>query len=271
MEEVRRNYTQLRASFWFLLGAVYGYKGVICCDEKFYIDRYILQELAKFTQRCLKNWSEYRFPLMVNEYMQFLQHPLNSPYINSVKNRLYCGLLAERQNAQSTLAKIGLNLAALLAPILPHLVAEFFMHHPSIKDAAVALRECNQFYYSGDSNIDELYSVMDPALNIRTEMLKQYGQKDLSRLGILIRGPDLILQKLYPLQIESCSYYSQLVEILGVSMVRMECDNTSKQIIIHSVACEREFCKRCRRNVRPKEEKYCDRCSKSITENGCWG
>ncbi|VIO96565.1 Uncharacterized protein BM_BM2357 [Brugia malayi] len=141
MEEVRRNYTQLRASFWFLLGAVYGYKGVICCDEKFYIDRYILQELAKFTQRCLKNWSEYRFPLMVNEYMQFLQHPLNSPYINSVKNRLYCGLLAERQNAQSTLAKIGLNLAALLAPILPHLVAEFFMHHPSIKDAAVALRE----------------------------------------------------------------------------------------------------------------------------------
>ncbi|EJW85762.1 hypothetical protein WUBG_03329, partial [Wuchereria bancrofti] len=89
---------------------------------------------------------------------------------------------------------------------------------------------------------------MDPALNIRAEMLKQYGQKDLSRLGILIRGPDLILQKLFPLQVESCSYYSQLVEILGVSMVRMECDNTSKQIIIHSVACEREFCKRCRRN-----------------------
>uniref|UniRef100_A0AAF5Q0T3 isoleucine--tRNA ligase n=1 Tax=Wuchereria bancrofti TaxID=6293 RepID=A0AAF5Q0T3_WUCBA len=141
MEEVRRNYTQLRASFWFLLGAVYGYKGVICRDEKFYIDRYILQELAKFTQRCLKNWNEYRFPLMVNEYMQFLQHPLNSPYISGVKNRLYCGLLAERQNAQSTLAKIGLNLAALLAPILPHLVTEFFMHHPSIKDAAVALRE----------------------------------------------------------------------------------------------------------------------------------
>lgn len=39
MEEIRRNYTQLRASFWFLLGAVNGYKEDIRCGEKFYIDR----------------------------------------------------------------------------------------------------------------------------------------------------------------------------------------------------------------------------------------
>ncbi|EJD76378.1 isoleucyl-tRNA synthetase [Loa loa] len=225
MDEVRRNYAQLRASFWFLLGAIHDYKGTISCDEKFYNDRYILQELAKFTQRCLKNWNEYRFSLMINEYMQFLQHPLNSPYISGVKNRLYCGMLAERQSAQATLAKIGLNLAALLAPILPHLVTEFFMYHPSVEDSAVALK------------------------------------------GVLVRGPDVSLQKLYPLQAESCSYHSQLVEILGVSMVRIECDNTSEKVIIHSVACGRELCRRCRRNVRLKEEEYCDRCSKSIAEN----
>uniref|UniRef100_A0A1I8EXX7 Methionyl/Valyl/Leucyl/Isoleucyl-tRNA synthetase anticodon-binding domain-containing protein n=1 Tax=Wuchereria bancrofti TaxID=6293 RepID=A0A1I8EXX7_WUCBA len=69
----------------------------------------------------------------------YIPGPLEWYKMSGVKNRLYCGLLAERQNAQSTLAKIGLNLAALLAPILPHLVTEFFMHHPSIKDAAVAL------------------------------------------------------------------------------------------------------------------------------------
>uniref|UniRef100_A0A1I7VVF5 isoleucine--tRNA ligase n=1 Tax=Loa loa TaxID=7209 RepID=A0A1I7VVF5_LOALO len=267
MDEVRRNYAQLRASFWFLLGAIHDYKGTISCDEKFYNDRYILQELAKFTQRCLKNWNEYRFSLMINEYMQFLQHPLNSPYISGVKNRLYCGMLAERQSAQATLAKIGLNLAALLAPILPHLVTEFFMYHPSVEDSAVALRECNQFYCPNDPNMTELYSVVDPALSIRSKMLEQYGQSDLSRLGVLVRGPDVSLQKLYPLQAESCSYHSQLVEILGVSMVRIECDNTSEKVIIHSVACGRELCRRCRRNVRLKEEEYCDRCSKSIAEN----
>uniref|UniRef100_A0A0R3S1I2 isoleucine--tRNA ligase n=1 Tax=Elaeophora elaphi TaxID=1147741 RepID=A0A0R3S1I2_9BILA len=267
MEEVRRNYTQLRASFWFLLGAVNGYTGAVCCDEKFYIDRYILQELAKFTQRCIKNWNEYRFPLMVNEYMQFLQHPLNSPYISGVKNRLYCGMFSERQNAQATLAKVGLNLAALLAPILPHLVTEFFMHHPCVDDSAIALRECSQFYCSDDSNMTELYSVMNNALSIRAKMLEQYGQNNLSRLGVLIKGPDIILQKLYPLQAESHSYHSQLVEILGVSMVRIECDNISEEITIQSVDCERKFCKRCRRNVRLKKEDYCDRCSKSIAEN----
>uniref|UniRef100_A0A8R1Y320 isoleucine--tRNA ligase n=1 Tax=Onchocerca volvulus TaxID=6282 RepID=A0A8R1Y320_ONCVO len=267
MEEVKRNYTQLRTSFWFLLGAVSGYKGDICYGEKFYIDRYILQELAKFSQRCLKNWNDYRFPLMINEYMQFLQHPLNSPYISSVKNRLYCGTLSERQNAQATLAKIGLNLAALLAPILPHLVTEFFMYHPCIKNPAVALRECNQFYCSDDSNMTELYSVMDSALNIRAQMLEQYGQNDLSRLGVLIKGPDISLRKLYSLQAESCSYHSQLVEILGVSMVRIEYDNTNEEIIIHPVTCERDFCKRCRRNVKLKEDDYCDRCSKSMAEN----
>ncbi|CAG9539192.1 unnamed protein product [Cercopithifilaria johnstoni] len=267
MEEVRRNYAQLRASFWFLLGAVNGYNGAVCCGEKFYMDRYILQELAKFTQQCLRNWNEYRFSLMVNEYMQFLQHPLNSPYISGVKNRLYCGMFSERQIAQATLAKVGLNLAALLAPILPHLVVEFFMHHPCVEDSAVALRECSQFYCSDDSNMTELYSVMNSALGIRAKMFKQYGQNDLSRLGVLIRGPDISLQKLYPLQVESYSYHSQLVEILGVSMVRIECDNSSEEIIIDLVTCEREFCKRCRRNVRLKEEDYCDRCSKSIAEN----
>lgn len=83
----------------------------------------------------------------------------------------------------------------------------------------------------------------------------------------MIRGPDVSLQKLYPLQAGSCSYHSQLVEILGVSMVRMECDNSGEKIIINSVASDREFCKRCRRNVRLKEEEYCGRCSKSIAEN----
>lgn len=83
----------------------------------------------------------------------------------------------------------------------------------------------------------------------------------------MIRGPDISLQKLYPLQAESRSYHSQLVEILGVSMVIMECDNSSEKIVIDSVNCEREFCRRCRRNARIKEEDYCDRCSKSIAEN----
>lgn len=57
-----------------------------------------------------------------------------------VKNRLYCGTLVERQNAQATLARVGLNLAGLLAPILPHLVTEFFIYHPSVEDVGVALR-----------------------------------------------------------------------------------------------------------------------------------
>lgn len=39
MEEVRRNYTQLRASFWFLLGAIHDYKETVCFGENFYIDR----------------------------------------------------------------------------------------------------------------------------------------------------------------------------------------------------------------------------------------
>ncbi|VDP22846.1 unnamed protein product [Onchocerca flexuosa] len=141
------------------------------------------------------------------------------------------------------------------------------MYHPCIENPAVALRECNQFYCSDDLNMTELYSVMDSALNIRAQMLEQYGQNDLSRLGVLIKGPYMSLRKLYPLQAESCSYHSQLVEILGVSMVRIEYDNINEEIIIHSVTCEREFCKRCRRNVKLKEEDYCDRCSKSIAEN----
>lgn len=84
--------------------------------------------------------------------------------------------------------------------------------------------------------------------------------------GILLRGPGKRLEKLQPLQQTSCSYYSELVEILGVSMVRLECDDSCQEIFVHLVDSEREFCKRCRRRTRLKEEYYCRRCARSVAE-----
>ncbi|VDN03242.1 unnamed protein product [Thelazia callipaeda] len=273
MKEIARNYAQLRNSFCFLLGAVNGYEegDKSSYGENFYIDRYILDRLAQFTQKCIQNHNEFRFPLMVSEYLQFLQHPLNSPYISCIKNRLYCGTYLERQKTQETLSKIGLNLGALLAPILPHLVTEFFTHHPSIEDPSDALRletiqRCDRFYCSGDPNATELYAVIDFALDIRSKMFKQNDKNDVSRKAVLITGPDVVLQKLYPLQADPCSYNSELVEILGVSEVKMETDNDS-EIAIHFVQCDREFCKRCRRNVKLMDEDYCERCRKAVKEN----
>lgn len=54
--------------------------------------------------------------------------------------------------------------------------------HQSFNVLLFFFRECNQFYCPDDSNVAELDSVMDAALNIRGKVLEQFGQKDLLRM-----------------------------------------------------------------------------------------
>lgn len=52
-----------------------------------------------------------------------------------VRDRLYCDRVGSEKHlqAQFTLDVIGTGLIQLLAPMLPHLSAEFITHHPCLK------------------------------------------------------------------------------------------------------------------------------------------
>lgn len=43
-------------------------------------------------------------------------------------------------------------------------------------------RNCNNFYCASDDNADKLEAIMRPALNIRDNLMEQFGQKDTSRM-----------------------------------------------------------------------------------------
>uniref|UniRef100_A0A0N5ARP3 isoleucine--tRNA ligase n=1 Tax=Syphacia muris TaxID=451379 RepID=A0A0N5ARP3_9BILA len=132
---------RIRLSLRFMLGSIDGFT-----DDKsiqlspYFIDKYIINEVQKFKQRCNENYEDYRFQAVANEFIQFLQRPLSSNYFEYIKDRLYCGSENQRWCAQKTISTVGLNLMACIAPLLPHLATEFFMFHPNISDPAQVLR-----------------------------------------------------------------------------------------------------------------------------------
>lgn len=84
--------------------------------------------------------------------------------------------------------------------------------------------------------------------------------------GVLIKLTEEERRRIYPLQTTSLSYESELVELLGVSMVRLEIDETEGQLTVKSVSCERQQCRRCRKMCRREGDEYCDRCTASLSE-----
>ncbi|KAL3099851.1 hypothetical protein niasHT_022269 [Heterodera trifolii] len=96
------------------------------------LDRFILSELDSLMDRLADHRLNYRFGNFVDNYFQFMQNRLSARYIHFVRDRLYQGPMnsPEHDAVLVTLDIVGQVLVAAIAPILPHLAMEYFVHHP---------------------------------------------------------------------------------------------------------------------------------------------
>ncbi|CAK5078955.1 unnamed protein product [Meloidogyne enterolobii] len=249
------------------------------------LDRYMLARLNDFSKLIRSRYNDYRFGKLMEEYFQFTQKDASS-YITSVRDRLYCEPInsTSHQSVLFTLNKLGYTLVQLIAPILPHLTAEFFTYHPQFNtNVALAFRgvfdveEDESQLNEAIGEKEDLYILMRIVQELRNEAVdlinkgehpklktRRIKEVGIRHFGLLISGNT---EQLAPLQkvFKEGELYSEIVELFGSSFVRLSEENNSLNLniqLLDPFAEGLDWCGRCRKinnRIERKEEKNLER------------
>ncbi|WKX88429.1 hypothetical protein Q1695_008231 [Nippostrongylus brasiliensis] len=266
LADVELKLVSIRNSLRFLLGGCYGYKGERPSAILPLLDQWILRQSHQFGARCVENYRQYRFRSVALDILHFAQRTLSAHYISLVRDRLYCSRVGSDEHiaAQFTLHRVGSTLAKCMAPILPHLSAEFFQHQPSCENKLV-LREVLNFEDGEGVELHaDLDTVMEKVLSLRSELAAAAGPScDLFKKGALLELTPSTRSLFKPWQEETTSFSSQLCEVFGVSMVKIVEGKVDR---ITPIESEAVFCNRCRKLNRMPEDKLCERCTRAVVD-----
>ncbi|ETN82904.1 isoleucine--tRNA ligase domain protein [Necator americanus] len=186
-----------------------------------------------------------------------------------VRDRLYCSKVGSNDHvsAQFTLHRVGTVMAKCMAPLLPHLSAEFFQHQPACSEKLVtsdlffnAALDVLSFTEENDLNLHpQLDLTMEKVVQLRSELTAAAGPScDLFKEGAFLEISPATRALLAPWQEDAVSYDSQLCEVFGVSMIRIE---DAPEDRITPIKSEGSFCERCRKMNKIGASRYCNRCS----------
>jgi isoleucyl-tRNA synthetase len=121
--QVAEAYRKLRNTCRYLLSNLYDFdpaKDTVAEADFDELDRYALARHRQVAARVLQAYEEFEFHLVYHQLVQYCAD-LSSFYLDVLKDRLYCeradGRL--RRSAQTLLLRIGRDLTALMAPVLP--------------------------------------------------------------------------------------------------------------------------------------------------------
>ncbi|KAK6725751.1 hypothetical protein RB195_004210 [Necator americanus] len=251
----------IRNSLRFLLGGCYGYEGQRPSSALLLLDQWILHQSHLFGLRCVQNYEKYHFRSVALDILHFAQRTLSAHYISLVRDRLYCSKVGSNDHvsAQFTLHRVGTVMAKCMAPLLPHLSAEFFQHQSACSEKLI-LRDVLSFTEENDLNLHpQLDLTMEKVVQLRSELTAAAGPScDLFKEGAFLEISPSTKALLAPWQEDAVSYDSQLCEVFGVSMVRIE---DAPEDRITPIKSEGSFCERCRKMNKIGASRYCNRCS----------
>lgn len=264
LADVELKIVSIRNSLRFLLGGCYGYDGARPEKPLPLLDQWILRQVRRFGLRCVKNYEEYRFRSAALDILHFAQRTLSAHYISLARDRLYCSRIGSNEHisAQFTLHRVGTTLAKCMAPLLPHLSIEFFQHQPMCAEKLI-LRDVLSFEGAEDVDLHpDLDRTMEIVMHLRSELVALAGPScDLFKKGALLELTPPTKKLLMEWQREETSFSSELCEVFGVSMVRIQDADQDRASPIESGG---SFCERCRKMNRVPAEKLCGRCAAAL-------
>lgn len=120
--------------------------------------------------------NKYELKKLSSLTINFLTNPVSSLYYSAIKDRLYCNLAcnSDRQAAQYVLFQIFKIVVQTIAPVVPHLAEELYLHLPQRQEGSIFQRKdfgLNDEWFN--LKIAEL--VEDVILNIKGDFHKIVG------------------------------------------------------------------------------------------------
>uniref|UniRef100_A0A8C4FB50 Isoleucine--tRNA ligase, mitochondrial n=1 Tax=Dicentrarchus labrax TaxID=13489 RepID=A0A8C4FB50_DICLA len=296
LNSARDGIGKLRNTLKFLLGNLQGFDPRVQAvdpKEMHYIDQYMLHLLREYSIKVTDAYSEFDAGRAIRVLQAFIARDVSSLYFSIIKDRLYCDPKDSlgRRSCQTVLEEVLDGVTRSIAPILPHLAEEVYLHAPG-HDQGETLFKSGWIKSSSVWRRPGLEEAVEGACAIRDSFLSSIPGKNAAQYDLTVAiEPGLLFELMESLQEEPSSTTSQLVELMMVARVNLTSklprDLPSDALLSHGtflinleggviredsaysiavVPTSAARCPRCRRYTAESADCLCPRCQSAVSQ-----
>lgn len=164
IKQVKESYRKIRNTYKFMLGNLKDFdytKDSVKYEDMPYYDKYMMNELNKFTKNVLEEYNNYNFQNVYKLVNNFVSFTLSNFYLDFTKDILYIEKadFLVRRSVQTVLYNILNNEVKLLAPILPYTSEEVYSLLPHTEESVHLTDMPEVVTYSDSAEVEELFNL----------------------------------------------------------------------------------------------------------------
>lgn len=258
IKQVKESYRKIRNTYKFMLGNLKDFdytKDSIKYEDMPYYDKYMMNELNKFTKNVLEEYNGYNFQNVYKLVNNFVSFTLSNFYLDFTKDILYIEKADSlvRRSVQTVLYNILNNEVKLLAPILPYTSEEVYSLLPHTEESVHLTDMPEVVEYSDSTEVEELFNLFFELKDKVNKKLEEARNEKLigSALEAVVK---INLDAKYNEVKEKLGSY--LHQLFIVSKVEYTTDG--EEVVVEKSTGEK--CNRCWNYVDHLNGDICDRC-----------
>lgn len=258
IKQVKESYRKIRNTYKFMLGNLKDFdytKDSVKYEDMPYYDKYMMNELNKFTKNVLEEYNNYNFQNVYKLVNNFVSFTLSNFYLDFTKDILYIEKADSlvRRSVQTVLYNILNNEVKLLAPILPYTSEEVYSLLPHTEESVHLTDMPEVVTYSDSTEVEELFNLFFELKDKVNKKLEEARNEKLigSALEAVVK---INLDPKYNEVKEKLGSY--LHQLFIVSKVEYTTDG--EEVVVEKSTGEK--CNRCWNYVDHLHDDICDRC-----------
>lgn len=262
IKQVKESYRKIRNTYKFMLGNLKDFdytKDSVKYEDMPYYDKYMMNELNKFTKNVLEEYNNYNFQNVYKLVNNFVSFTLSNFYLDFTKDILYIEKADSlvRRSVQTVLYNILNNEVKLLAPILPYTSEEVYSLLPHTEESVHLTDMPEVVTYSDSAEVEELFNLFFELKDKVNKKLEEARNEKLigSALEAVVK---INLDPKYNEVKEKLGFY--LHQLFIVSKVEYTTDG--EEVVVEKSTGEK--CNRCWNYVDHLNGDICDRCHNII-------
>lgn len=262
IKQVKESYRKIRNTYKFMLGNLKDFdytKDSVKYEDMPYYDKYMMNELNKFTKNVLEEYNNYNFQNVYKLVNNFVSFTLSNFYLDFTKDILYIEKADSlvRRSVQTVLYNILNNEVKLLAPILPYTSEEVYSLLPHTEESVHLTDMPEVVTYSDSTEVEELFKLFFELKDKVNKKLEEARNEKLigSALEAVVK---INLDPKYNEVKEKLGSY--LHQLFIVSKVEYTTDG--EEVVVEKSTGEK--CNRCWNYVDHLNGDICDRCHNII-------
>lgn len=258
IKQVKESYRKIRNTYKFMLGNLKDFdytKDSVKYEDMPYYDKYMMNELNKFTKNVLEEYNNYNFQNVYKLVNNFVSFTLSNFYLDFTKDILYIEKADSlvRRSVQTVLYNILNNEVKLLAPILPYTSEEVYSLLPHTEESVHLTDMPEVVTYSDSTEVEELFNLFFELKDKVNKKLEEARNEKLigSALEAVVK---INLDPKYNEVKEKLGSYLHQLFIVS----KVEYTTNGEEVVVEKSTGEK--CNRCWNYVDHLHDDICDRC-----------